>query len=89
MVKVTVQLNNPGARVSLATKLTLLSARDVERILPAYYSDNYISLLPGEGRKIEIKYPSKDHAGPVEITLRGWNVVAGNISVDAARPSSK
>jgi hypothetical protein len=89
MVKVTVQLNNPGTRVSLATKLTLLSANDKERILPAYYSDNYISLLPGEGRTIEIEYPLKDHFGPAEITLRGWNVVAGNISVDATKPSSK
>ena len=89
MVKVTVELNNPGAHVSLATKLTLLSANDKERILPAYYSDNYVSLLPGEGRKIEIEYPLKDHAGPADITLRGWNIVASNISVDAARPSPK
>ena len=89
MVKVTVQLNNPGTHVSLATKLTLLSANDKERILPAYYSDNYISLMPGEGRTVEIEYPMKDHAGPAEITLRGWNVMAGNIPVNAARTSSK
>ncbi len=88
-VKVTVLLNNPGTSASLATKLTLLSAKDKERILPAYYSDNYVSLLPGEGRTIEIDYPLKDHAGPAQITLRGWNAVADTFSVDTEKPSSK
>src|SRR5690606_7984068 len=48
-VRVTVQLENKSARAVLANKLTLLDAKGV-RILPAYYSDNYISLLPGERR---------------------------------------
>jgi hypothetical protein len=85
MVKVMVQLSNPGTSASLANKLTLLSARDKIRILPAYYSDNYVSLLPGEGRTIEIDYPRKDHDGSAEITLRGWNAVEGTVSVDAER----
>ena len=89
MVKVSVQLDNPATTASLATKLTLISAKDKERILPAYYSDNYISLLPGEERTIEIEYPLKNHIGPAQITLRGWNAVEENISVDSARSPSK
>jgi hypothetical protein len=89
MVKVSVQLDNPATTASLAIKLTLISAKDKERVLPAYYSDNYISLLPGEGRTIEIEYPVKDHIGPAQITLRGWNAVEENISVDSARSPSK
>jgi hypothetical protein len=84
MVKVTVQLSNPGTTASLATKLTLLSARDRERILPAYYSDNYVSLLPGEARTIEIEYPIKDHTGPAAIALRGWNAVQSTTPVETA-----
>jgi hypothetical protein len=31
-------------------KLTLKDAATGQRILPAYYSENYVSLLPGEER---------------------------------------
>ena len=44
--KIRVQLQNKGAAVALQNKLTLVNA-DGSRILPAYYSDNYVSLLPG------------------------------------------
>ena len=53
---VSVALENTGQVVAVAAKLTLLRARDGERILPAYFSDNYVSLLPGEKRVIEISY---------------------------------
>jgi len=81
MLKVTVQLTNPASVASLENKLTLLDARDHTRILPAYYSDNYISLLPGETRTIEIEYPAAAASGPAEIALRGWNAVAQLIAV--------
>jgi hypothetical protein len=84
-VRVIVELSNPGTTASLATKLTLLSAKDKERILPAYYSDNYVSLLPAETRTIEIDYPLKDHEGPSEIALRGWNAKGDLFPVNASK----
>ncbi len=58
-IRVQIELRNTGSSASLETKLTLLNATDGSRILPAYYSDNYISLLPGESREIEIEYPAQ------------------------------
>lgn len=68
-----VSLINEGQVAALATKITLTDAAGA-RILPAYYSDNYISLLPGQRRTIEIRYPQSITATP-KIALRGWNVV--------------
>jgi beta-galactosidase/beta-glucuronidase len=73
-IRVKVELSNTGIAVSLATKLTLLNATDGSRILPAYYTDNYVSLLPGESRQIEIEYPAKSANGPAQVALRGWNL---------------
>jgi hypothetical protein len=84
MIKVNVTLSNPDKVVSLANKLTLLDAETKERILPAYYSDNYISLLPGETRTIEIEYPASVAAG-AEIALRGWNATPQVIAVGNAK----
>jgi Exo-beta-D-glucosaminidase Ig-fold domain/Concanavalin A-like lectin/glucanases superfamily/Glycosyl hydrolases family 2/Glycosyl hydrolases family 2, TIM barrel domain/Glycosyl hydrolases family 2, sugar binding domain len=80
-VKIKVELTNPGSVVSLENKLTLISSRDKTRILPAYYSDNYISLLPGETRSIEVEYPASVTRGSAEVALRGWNVVPQTIPV--------
>ncbi len=82
MVRVAVQLTNGGAAVSLENKLTLFSA-DGSRILPAYFSDNYVSLLPGESRTISIEYPASAARGSAQIDLRGWNSVPQTVAVGA------
>jgi hypothetical protein len=75
------QLKNSSNAPALASKLTLLNASDGSRILPAYLSDNYVSLLPGETRDIDIEYPSAAAHGSPQIALRGWNVSPQTIPV--------
>ena len=45
-----------------------------ERVLPVYYSDNYVSLLPGESKTISIEAAQGDLGGDVpRVALDGWN----------------
>jgi hypothetical protein len=85
-VHIHVELKNTGSAVALANKLTLLNAGDGARILPAYLSDNYISLLPGETREIEVDYPASaaDRAKP-ELSLRGWNLASQKVAVTGGK----
>ena len=76
---VSVELVNTGPAPALNAKLTLVDAKGA-RILPAYYSDNYVSLLPGEARTIEIRYPAKA-ARAAKVQLRGWNVTPRSAGV--------
>jgi len=79
-----VQLKNNGATAALENKLTLINNKDGSRILPAYYSDNYVSLLPGETREIDIKYPeTAARSTKPELTLGGWNLSPQTIAVAA------
>lgn len=80
-IHVRVELRNTGTVISLADKLTLLNASDGSRILPSYYNDNYVSLLPGESRQIEIVYPAKSADGPAQLAIRGWNLVKQTVPV--------
>ena len=41
-----VTLHNPGTQIALMAHLQLRRKRDGERVLPVYYSDNYVSLVP-------------------------------------------
>ncbi len=66
-------LTNTGAAAALQAKLTLQNP-DGGRILPARYADNYVSLLPGEIRTIEIRYPVSAAKGAPQVALRGWNL---------------
>ncbi len=75
---ITVTLTNAGEAPALEAKLTLLGA-DGQRILPAYYSDNYVSLLPHETRRVTIAVPAT--ARPASVALRGWNVAPARAMV--------
>ncbi|MFL6337292.1 MAG: glycosyl hydrolase 2 galactose-binding domain-containing protein [Pyrinomonadaceae bacterium] len=69
---VTVTLSNRTRTPALNAKLTLVDARG-KRILPAFYSDNYVALLPGETKTVTVRYPASVTAPPA-LRLRGWNV---------------
>jgi hypothetical protein len=71
---ITVHLCNRSAVASLATKLVTLYADSGEEVLPAYYSDNYISLLPNEDDTVSIDLPADPLHRALLIKLRGWNV---------------
>ncbi len=68
-----VHLHNAAAVPVLETKLALFDEQGAE-ILPAYYSDNYISLLPGEDRVVRIQIPEVKAHGTWRLLTRGWNL---------------
>ena len=76
--KAVVTLTNSGTAPAVLAKLTLEDAATGARILPAYYSDNYVSLLPGEQRTITVEYSGN---GVPAFGLRGWNIAKQTITV--------
>jgi hypothetical protein len=70
-----VQLNNRTSHAALMVHAVLRDAASGRRILPAYASDNYVSLLPGETRIITITCSQKDVAPQMIVTIGGWNIV--------------
>lgn len=72
-------LTNSGTTPALMAKLAVLDAAGV-RVLPAYWSDNYVSLLPGETRVVTVRAPLSA-AVPDSIAVRGWNIAPGMTKV--------
>lgn len=70
----TIRLENNGSTPALEIKLTLLDPATGVRILPVYYSDNYVSLLPGESKEISVDASSYSGRGSPNLSIRGWNV---------------
>lgn len=82
--RVDVELWNRGRLPALAAKITMLDAGG-NRVLPVYYDDNYIWLLPGEARRIEVLCPAGS-ARCASVSLRGWNVEQRETAVEPAAP---
>jgi hypothetical protein len=72
---IAVHLRNPAATVALMIKLTLRH-RSGHRILPAYASDGYLSLFPGQERSVDIETPGTPPVDELVVTLDGWNTAA-------------
>jgi hypothetical protein len=57
------------------THLQLRQASSGQRVLPVFYSDNYVSLLPGESRAITLQAALQDLNGDLPLlAVDGWNV---------------
>jgi hypothetical protein len=80
-VRVHVRLENIGTTAAIETKLTLLESDGATRVLPAYYGDNYVSLLPGETKELEIESPASTVKSGLTLGLRGWNVTEKVVKV--------
>ncbi|MGN6353161.1 MAG: hypothetical protein ACTHLB_07205, partial [Parafilimonas sp.] len=74
-----ITIKNAGKTVAFFIHIRCLQHKNGDDILPAIFSDNYISLAPGESRIIECSYENEDaqNATPYILTS-GWNIDAAN-----------
>ncbi|MDP8986087.1 MAG: glycoside hydrolase family 2 [Pseudomonadota bacterium] len=77
---VAVRVTNSGSAPVLNVKITMLDEAGT-RVLPVYYSDNYVTLLPGESRGLEVRCPAG--APCARIAVRGWNAVPAEVSIES------
>jgi exo-1,4-beta-D-glucosaminidase len=65
-----VTLTNRGNSIAFFMRLQVID-RKGDEILPVFWEDNYVTLLPGESRTLIAKYrPS----GAARVVVSGWNV---------------
>ncbi|HVC46327.1 MAG TPA: glycoside hydrolase family 2 TIM barrel-domain containing protein [Terracidiphilus sp.] len=75
MRTVTVTVHNPSKSIALMAHLQLRRKTSGERVLPVFYSDNYISLIPGETRTVNLRAAVSDFKGEdALVVFDGWNV---------------
>lgn len=65
--------NDPGNAVAFFNRIALINSKTGKRILPAFFSDNYITVLPGEEKTITVDFPEQENI-PMSIEVYGWNV---------------
>jgi exo-1,4-beta-D-glucosaminidase len=70
-----VTIENTGSNLAFLVRLRVLKEKDGPEVLPVFFEDNYISLLPGEKRAITVHVRNSDLAGAKPaLALDGFNV---------------
>jgi exo-1,4-beta-D-glucosaminidase len=70
-----VTLTNTSDRMAFFLDLEVVGDRSGEPVLPVFWDDDYVSLLPHESKTLTAKFSSADLKGEKpRLTLKGWNV---------------
>jgi hypothetical protein len=73
--KLTTELVNRAATPAIMIRLKVVRSASGDRILPALYGDNYVSLMPGERRTVTTEVKRADARGErPRMALEGFNL---------------
>jgi exo-1,4-beta-D-glucosaminidase len=86
---VTLRLRNDSSTLAFQIALRAIDEHDGP-VVPAFWSDNYVSLLPGESRTLTFRSSAHGGARISAIEVTGWNVSDQRISLKrGARPAQE
>ncbi len=80
--KLRVSLSNTGSSLAFFVRAKLVDAGTGQEILPVFWQDNYISLLPGESRELSVRFDARalrSMKSAPAIEIDGWNVIPDRI----------
>ena len=68
-----VTLKNNSGKLAFFTELKIVNENTNESILPVFWSDNYVSLLPNTEKKITGRFKKSDKETKAKLIVNGWN----------------
>ena len=79
---VRVKLSNPSPHLAFFVHLRITKDAGGDDVLPVFWDDNYISLLPGETRQLAAKYRTEHvHGRHLVVEAEGWNIVPSRLDL--------
>jgi len=78
-----VKIINPSKDnpVSFFNRISVIDQKTELRALPVFYSDNYISIFPGEEKTITIDEGALQKSSDLKIRIQGWNTDTFDIEI--------
>lgn len=81
--KIAVTIKDPsGEPLAFFNRISLVNPLTRKRILPVFYSDNYVSVLPGEEKTVFINCTPGEDIANAKVSITGWNVPKKYISIE-------
>jgi hypothetical protein len=84
--KAVVTITNPdGAPLAFFNHLTLVDTLTGKQVLPAFFSNNYLTVLPGGEQKITLEYDPATPTKNLGIQIEGNNLKKRNVAIKEGR----
>ena len=81
---VSIQLANPSKQVAFFERAEVMSTRDGDEMLPIEYSDNYVTVFPGETVTLNATVPPGSAGDPAWVRVSGYNTDPIVVPIDDA-----
>ena len=77
----TATLTNPSSVIAFFVRVRIVRDRDQQDVLPVFWDDNYVTLLPGETVQLKARYNKEDlNGGQPSLIVEVWNNISGGKS---------
>ncbi len=73
--------NEKNKPVAFFNRLSVTDKKTKKRLLPVFYSDNYISICPGEEKNVILEY-KEDPLHQPQLCIEGWNFIRKYINLN-------
>ena len=81
---VCVAVENPSSSLAFMVHLRVTKPGSDEDVVPIFWDDNYVSLLPGEKRELSAQFETgMNNTGGLVLTVDGWNVAPASLPLVA------
>jgi len=77
-----VTLKNPGGQLAFFIDLAVAKDEAAPAVAPAFWDDNYLSLLPGEQKEVSARFAAADvEDGTPVVKVSGWNIAPKTVQI--------
>ena len=83
---VRVHIHNPSKNLAFQIHLALVDEKSGEEIVPVFWEDNYLSLMPGKSRDVVAHYNSVASSSHLRLQMNGWNITPQSSLVELTTP---
>jgi exo-1,4-beta-D-glucosaminidase len=80
-VTATVEVENNTGDLAFFANLLILDGNSGDEVLPTFWSDNYLILLPGESKTVTAVISEDDLDGAPRLAVEGWNIAPSEIAL--------
>ncbi len=77
-----------GGPIAFFNRFSIVDEESKKRILPVFYEDNYISVLPGQSRTVFMEYNAAS-GDRMMVEIEGWNLKQQFIPIKTTVPADK
>ena len=78
-----IHLTNPTQHLAFFVNASIRKGPDGDEVLPSFWSDNYVSILPGKTKELTIRFRQRllDDQTPV-LKIEGWNIIPITLKIE-------